>query len=116
MASENSLLVRYEDLRSLGFAAISGTYAGVGTSFVHPVRMLKVSNLTNANLIISFNGIDDKDVVAASSAYIYDFASNQSESAGNLEQQAGERLYVREEDVAPTLGNVYVTVIYADQV
>ncbi len=110
MASENSLLVRYEDLRSLGFAAISGTYAGVGTSFVHPVRMLKVSNLTNANLIISFNGIDDKD------AYIYDFASNQSESAGNLEQQAGERLYVREEDVAPTLGNVYVTVIYADQV
>ena len=51
----SSVRVRYEILRSLGFAAISGVYAGVGTPFANGVRILKVTNLTDANLLISFD-------------------------------------------------------------
>lgn len=116
MSSTNSVIVRWEDLRSLAFGGISGTYAAVGTPFQNPVRMLKVTNLTDADLIISFNGVDDKDIVAASSAWIYDFASNKAEPGGCLEQPAYERIYVKQATGAPTQKSVYVTVIYASEV
>ena len=112
----SSIRVRYEALRSLGFASIGVGYVAVGSAFSNPVRILKVTNFTDANLIISFNGIDDHDVVAANGFYLYDFGTNKSTSGGLLEQPAGERVYVRQEDVAPTLGNVYVTLVYAAQV
>lgn len=112
----SSMRLRYETLRSLAFGSISGTYAGVGVPFANPVRMLKVTNLTDAALLISFNGIDDHDIVAEQSAQIYDYASNKTDQAGNLEQSAGERLYVKQASGAASSGSVYVTVMYASQV
>lgn len=112
----SSIRVRYEDLRSLSFTSISGIYAAVGTPFNNPVRIIKVSNFTDANLIISFNGIDDKDVVASNGFCLYDYGSNKADQAGTMEQAAGDRLYVRQESGAPTVGTVYVTVAYASQV
>lgn len=112
----SSIRVDFEDLRVLGFAGISGSYAAIGTPFVHPGRMIKVSNGTDANLVISFNGIDDKDVVFAGQSWIYDFCSNKADCGGSLELPAGRRIYVKEELALATLGNVYITYIYASQV
>ena len=112
----SSIRIRYEPLRSLAFGSISGVYAGVGLPFANPVRILKVTNLTDVPLLVSYNGVDDHDVVAATGFYLYDFASNQSAAAGLLEQPAGDRIYVKEAVGAPTSGSVYVTVVYASQV
>lgn len=112
----SSVRVRYEDLRTLNFAAISPAYAAVGTPFENPVRILKVTNLTNGNLLISFNAVDDMDIVAAGGFYLYDFTSNKSDAGGLFEQPAQDRLYVRNPGVAATSGDVYVTVIFASQV
>lgn len=112
----SSIRVRYEPLRSILFSGISGTYAGVGTPFANPVRILKVSNLTNQNMIISLNGVDDHDVVAAGGFFLYDYASNKSEAAGLLEQPQGDRIYVKAESTLPASGRLYVTVVYASQV
>jgi len=116
MSLSSSIRIRYETLRSLAFGGISGAYAPVGTSFAHPVRILKVTNLTDANLLISFNGIDNMDVVAAQASYVYDYASNKNDMGGSLEQPQGDRLYVKQESTAATSGSVYVTIIYASQV
>jgi hypothetical protein len=116
MNPSNAVIAGYEDLRSLAFGGISGVYAAVGTPFENPVRMLKVTNLTDADLLISFNGVTDKDVIAAGSAFIYDYASNKAEPGGGLEQPAFQRLYVKQATAAPTLKSVYVTVIYASGV
>lgn len=116
MSVLSAMRLRYEDLRSLPFGSISGAYAGVGTFFVNPPRMLKVTNFTDANLIISFDGVSDKDVIAAQTAEIYDYGSNRADQAGNLEQSAGERVYVKQETSAPTVGTVYVTMMYASEV
>lgn len=106
--------VRFENLRSLAAASIGAGYTGVGASFANPVRMLKVTNLSDSDLMISFNGIDDKDVIAAQSAWIYDYCSNMSTQSGNMEQTVGDRVYVKFITGAPTNGKaVYVTVIYA---
>lgn len=111
----SSIRIRYEPLRSLGFAAISGAYAGVGAPFANPIRLLKVTNLTDENIIVSFDGITDHDVVAANGFFLYDYASNKSDQAGVLEQPVGTRLYVKAEAALPTEGNLYVTVQYAAQ-
>lgn len=112
MSVTSNLRIQFENIRSLGFASISNTYMGVGTSFVNPVRLIKVTNLTNEDLLISFDGVDDKDVIAAGSAFIYDYGSNKGDVGGVLSQEAGERVYVKYINSAPTSGSLYVTVIY----
>jgi hypothetical protein len=113
----SSIRVRYEPLRSIGFADIAPTYEPIGLPFANPVRILKVTNLTDQNMIISLNGVDDNDIVASSGFFLYDYASNKASTAGLLEQPQGDRIYVRSETgVSPTIGNVYVTVVYASQV
>lgn len=105
--------IRYETLRSLGFASIGASYAGVGSAFANSVRILKVNNLTNANLLISFDGVHDQDVIAANAAYVFDYSTNKEGPVEKLSQSAGDRLYVKQESGAPSSGTVYVTIVYA---
>jgi hypothetical protein len=116
MAVANSVKIRYELLRILPFASIlqGGVFTGVGLPFQDPPRMIKVQNTTDQGLYISFNGYAGSavDFIVAESGFIYDYGSNRSDTGGNLEQPAGDRVYVYS-DVAPTIGNVYVTVMYA---
>jgi len=112
----SSVRVRYEPLRSIAFGGISGSYVGVGLPFSNPVRILKVTNLTDEDILVSLNGIDDHDIVAANGFFLYDYASNKSNAAGLLEQPQGDRIYVKAESDLPAIGNLYVTVVYASQV
>lgn len=114
----SSIRVRYEPLRSILFSGISGTYESVGIPFENPVRILKVTNFTNTNILVSLNGIDDHDVVCANGFFLYDYSSNKANAAGMLEQPQGDRIYIKAEaaDNLPTIGSVYVTIVYASQV
>lgn len=113
MASATAQKIRYEALRSLAFGSITGTYAGVGASFANPVRMIMIDNLTNQNILVSFDGITDHTVVASTSGKVLDYASNRMAPADHLEQAVGERVYVKAVSVLPASGSVYVSVIYA---
>lgn len=117
MASLTSAVrVRYETLRSILYSSISSSYTAIGTPFANPVRILKVTNLTNQNMLISLNGIDNHDVLPDNGFFLYDYASNKANVAGLLEQPLGDQIYVKAESTLPTQGNVYVTVVYASQV
>jgi hypothetical protein len=113
---QSAQLVRYEPIRSLGYADIASTYSLVGTRFANPVRILKVVNLSDANLMISFDGVDDYDVVAAGGGYIYDYCSDRNALGGNFEQPANTQVYVKYIGSAPMENGVYVVVIYASAV
>jgi hypothetical protein len=112
----SSILVRFEPLRSIAFGSISGTYTGVGAPFANPIRLISIDNFTDENVLISFNGTDDNTVVASNGFKLFDYNSNKGEKAGLLEQPQGTRVYVKSESSNPSLGHVYVTVIYASQV
>lgn len=112
----SSIRVRYEPLRSIDFSDITTDYVGVGLPFENPVRILKVTNLCDKNMLVSINGLDDHDVVAANGFFLYDYSSNKANAAGLLEQPQGDRIYVKAEDALPTTGILYVTVVYASQV
>lgn len=111
--SSLSVRIRYEPLRSLAFGGISGAYAAVGTSFANPVRILKITNTTDANLLISFDGVTDRDIIAANTIEVLDYGSNKADTGGQLDQSTGDRVYVKQAGGAATGGSVYVTVIYA---
>lgn len=109
--------VAFEPLRILDFSEITdSSYTLVGSTFVNPVRMLKVYNDTNAVLIVSYNGISDHDYLpAGGSGYIYDYGANQSSKAGLLDQPALLGVWVKYFSSAPTSGQVAVVDIYASQ-
>jgi len=116
MAVASAIRVRFEPLRSLAFGAISGTYAGMGLPLANPSRIVKVSNFTDANILVSINGVDDHDIVAANGFYLYDLGTNKSDAGGLFEEPQGDRIYVKAEDALPTEGNIYFTTIYASAV
>lgn len=105
--------IRFEPLRSIAFGAVSGAYALVGTPFSNAVRCIIIDNFMNANIIVSFDGVNDHLVVFSSSSKIIDYASNRVGPVDQLEQAVGTQVYVKQESGAPSSGNVYVSVIYA---
>lgn len=107
-----NIKIRYEELRSLAHAGISGAYAPVGAAFLHPVRTLKITNTTDADMIISFDGVTDMDILPARTSEIWDYGSNRGLFGSSLDQSQGERVYVKEVS-APSSGLIYVTVLYA---
>ena len=112
MSYSHSVRLLAETVRSLGFASIlgGGAYVGIGTSIDNPCRMMLIQNFTNANLMFSFNGIDDHFPLLESSHLILDIASNKTSDQGFYLSE-GQRLYVTQID-APTSGSVYLTVFY----
>ena len=102
-----SLAIRLypEPLRSLAFGGISGTYAGIGTSFTSPSRIFWVQNLTDVTLTFSLDGLVDHFQLPTNGFVLLDVTTNQVQSSGCFISQ-GTRVYVKG---APTLGQANVS-------
>jgi hypothetical protein len=107
-----SLAIRMlpEPVRSLAFGSISGTYAGIGTSFSNAIRIIFVQNLTDSTLMFSLNGIDDHFPLPANGFLLLDVTANKTLPQGAFIAE-GTRIYVKEVG-APSMGNVYVSTFY----
>jgi len=102
----------FEDLRSLAFGSISGSYAAVGTAVASPVRLFCLTNNTEGDMIFSLDGTNDHFFVAAGSFKLIDIQSNinpNKEDKYVLDQ--GTIFYVKQ-DTGPVSGSVYVEVMY----
>lgn len=109
-----SLAVRWrpEPLRSLAFGSVGASYTALGNPLEDPIINYKISNFTDANIIVSFDGVTDHDVVAANGFVLYDVQANHGKGLA-LALTEGAQVYVKRESGAPTTGNVYLTVFYA---
>lgn len=101
-----------EPVRSLAFGSIGAAYMGVGTSVDAPSRMIYIQNITNANLMFSFDGVNDHFPLPANGYILLDVTANKTAEAGFFLAQ-NQRLYVKEIDT-PTSGAVYFTSFYGD--
>lgn len=101
-----------EPVRTLAFGTISGTYMGIGLPLNHAIRMIFVQNLTDVTLMFSLDGINDHFPLPPNGFMLLDITSNKSLGEGYFIAE-GTRVYVRDLGPAPTLGAVYVTVMYA---
>ncbi len=107
-----SLAIRIlaEPVRSLAFGSISGTYAGIGASFNHPIRIIFIQNLTDETLMFSLNGVDDHFPLPANGFLLLDVTANKTLMQGAFLAE-GTRVYVKEVGT-PSTGSVYVSVFY----
>jgi hypothetical protein len=107
-----SIRMRFEDLKSLGFAAIGAGYMGIGAALQNPAREIFIQNLTDVTLVFSDNGVDDKFKLPPMSGYVIDIAANKSNQVGTFCMAQGDRMYVKHNGVAPVSGEVCFSAIY----
>lgn len=101
-----------EPVRSLGFASIGASYTAVGTGLVFPSREFKIDNLTDADLMFSFNGVTDHFVLAARSGWINDTCANAVGTEGFF-LRISNVVYVKRIGT-PTSGSVYFSTLFAN--
>lgn len=104
-----STILKWDLLRSVSSASLSGTYMAVGTPFTYPARVLKVINASTMDVTVSIDGVNDYDYVVSGGAFIYDCGTNKGSSSNVLEIPEGTQIYCK--GTAGT-GSIYVVVLY----
>lgn len=106
-------VARADALRTLAFGSISGTYAALGSAIAKNWRTFKITNNTNGDLLISFDGTTNNLFLPANSFTLYDLSSNgpNSQQIGEMVISIGTQLYVKQ-STAPTSGAVWVEAFY----
>ena len=109
-----SLAVRatYDTIRSLAHGSISGSYAALGAKLAFPARILKLVNNTDGDLLVSTDGSNDMDFLAANSFVLYDLATNRQVAGQQYTFPANTQFYIKQSS-APTKNSVYLVVVYA---
>jgi len=102
-----------EPLRSLAHGSIGAAYMGIGTSIDTKARIVHISNITDSQLMISFDGVNDHFPLLPASFLQLDVCQNSLE-VDYFSLKVGDRLYVKEINaINPTTkGSVYLTVFY----
>ena len=110
-----SLAIRLmpETVRSAAFGVIGAAYVGMGTAMTRPIRIFMVQNLTDASVMVSFDGVHDHFPLEAHGYLLLDITSNKTITQVFFLAE-GQHIYVRRlaPAVAPTVGAVYLTTFY----
>jgi hypothetical protein len=106
---------RFEPLKTLGFATISPAYMGIGSGLLHPAREILIQNLTDVTLVFSDDGVVDKFKLPAMSGRVLDITANKTGHSGAFYMSEGERMYVRQDTAAPTLGEACFSATYGSE-
>lgn len=103
---------RMAPMRTVAFGSIGATYSAIGTPVTRPGNLVWLDNLTDANVIISFDGgIEDHLIVAANSGKVVDISTNRRVT-DDLNISIGTWFYIKRESAAPTSGNFYLSYGY----
>lgn len=120
-----TMRARFEALRvRAGLApVISNVYLTIGTPLTQPARIIKISNETDINVLITTDDPivaipavvqRDMDFIPANGFILYDLGSNKASVSPTLEFARGTQFYVKRADAVDSLsGSVYLTVIYS---
>ena len=116
----NSIVMDFELLKTINFAAIQNGYNPItdvngNAYFLNPCRMLLVNNMTNAPLMFSNDGVNDKFSVPANTSIIFDLCTNKTVEQGAFVPER-TRLFVktRYAGTFPTSGDVDVSSIFGE--
>lgn len=102
-----------EELRSLAFGGISGSYATVGTPFANPCRLICFTNNTDGDMLFSLDGSTDHLFIPAGAFKLFDIATNHRPvNQDDLVFELGTQWYVKQ-STAPSEGSVYIETLYA---
>ena len=104
-----ALIVRVDALRSVAFGSITGAFTPLGSIFGHVMRIVKIANITDADMYISFDGATTNDYIPAGGFVLYDLTTN---GVGQLFTfEIGTQVYVKYVS-GPSKGSINLTALY----
>jgi hypothetical protein len=117
MAVNKSLRIAAEPMRFLGYASISSSFVALGGPLANPAKMHSLINMTDQNLVWSFDGVNAHGFLGANGGcFMFDIATNKSESQDNLCEGQGLQIYIATDSnsggTSPSVYGVYMTVLY----
>jgi hypothetical protein len=112
----NGVRVEWDGMRSVTAASLnSGAWEAVGTAFEVQPRLIKFINNTDADITVSFVGIDgtEIDFFPRKSQCIYDLSSNKSNQSGYLGLAEGKLFYAKQSAAITNSENFYIVALWA---
>jgi hypothetical protein len=107
----------FDPIRTLGFAAISATYAKLGVALLHPVRAFRIVNQTDGDMFVTItngsiplsDGTADELIVPAGTFVLWDVSSDSSHFTNDpaFTISKGDQFWVRQSTVA-TVRNIFL--------
>ena len=88
-------------------------FVKLGVPLSQPVRILKISNGTDQDVLISTDGTTVHDFIAANGFVLYDAGTNRAEMGSTLQFAAGTQFWVAAATAPTTTGDVTLTGIFA---
>lgn len=111
--SNISARARFIELRGEASPIALTPWVAVGSPIEEPLRILKISNNTDQNIIISTDAATEMEFVAANGFSLWDLGANQDWQASTLQFARGTQFYVKAATAPTTTGDVIITGIYA---
>lgn len=107
-------IVRFDAIRTINEAAITSSFAVFGAVINHNWRTLKVTNNTDGDMFISFDGTTINMFVPKNGFTLYDFSTNSPplSETDNLLIGLGTQVYIKY-STAPSTGDVWMEGMYS---
>lgn len=104
--------VLFEPVREVAFGSVGASYSAVGSATLHHTRLVSFNNSTDQDIYISIDGVNNDLRIATNSFRLLDLTANEVKDEGNFISQ-NTVFYVKRAGGAPTLGNVWIEVMYS---
>ena len=102
--------VLFDAVREAAFGAIAVNFTAMGAALTGPARIIAISNGTNADVYISFDGVNDHLRLAANGFKLIDITTNRTNQEDFL-LASNTTIYQRRVAGAPTAGTLWVEVV-----
>jgi hypothetical protein len=102
------IALKWEQIRRISSASITGTYAAIGTPLVNAARAILICNNTNQTVTLSIDGTNDYIDFVAGAVFMFDVASDR-QLTSEVWQPALTQFYAK--GTAGT-GNFCITTFY----
>ena len=103
--------VSFDQIRSLAYTSISGTYAAVGGPLTEAVRLICFTNSSDGDMFFSVDGTNNYLFVAAGSFKLFDLCTNRFTNQQQWCLAAGTQFYVKQSTM-PSKGGVYIECLW----
>ena len=92
-------------LKSIDSASFTGSYQALGTALENAVRIIKLTNNSTVLVTVSWDGINDHEILPAGSFLLLDASANK-ENSGVCEISQGTQFLVK---ASAGTGSVYLS-------
>ena len=100
-----------DTIRTVAHGSITNSLVALGAPFGHQVRMMRIINNTDGDMLFSTDGTNNMLFVPAGSFVLYDVTTNRESQAETFVFAVGTQMYIQYNS-SPSKGDVWLECIY----